>query len=1098
MPPTTPELAVLLQSLTAPTPENASSVSQIVSAHLQTPCVEQLSRILLTHPDAPVRNLAATLLRTHQTDHLEALPADALTNVTRTLLERLSCEPHTATRRAIIALFTTLSFTDQKLVLLLPPVVAALLSSPDPSFRAQAFLLPDVTPESLQKGLQDPEASVRHEALTAYANATLLPNPGFIQLLPSALKHATSTPVTDDAFPRLNALLYEALANLLQAPEFRPHFNDAFRHAVQTFAAGPVDAAGPAVEFLVYACEKKPRTIKKAALHDIAITEACRILLTEPIDTLNSSEDEVGRESRIFLAMRVLDAIAMKPELSAAVFLQGYSTVVKSMADPDSRTLIGCFNIIAALSDGCSAEITSHAEDVVTRVLSLQFEDRMNADARAASLDALTSVTKSLDTDEMPDEVTARIAGASLASVVKGLRHQVLGVRRASCMSLESVLGLFRNGELGGRAEEVVDALAALDGGSLAVEAVLAIGVLAENASEALVASPRFQVLLRRTVELMVSTASDDSLTTAAAYEAAGALVTVCKDVDVVNRLAGHAANGLDSDDPTVKQGALSFFAHLADSVGGSSVLVYGERVLKSVIESVEQQDMFVVPDEDGTLTDMNGDDDGVRDAHVRTAYLDEKTVAVGCMGAFATAAASDEFVDKLSSLPGSGSTILALLGKSAELADILTSHFHSEIRAPAFRACCRLSSANMRMRRRKPNTGFCPVAYTDRVLSIILEGLRDDEDLWVVTDLANAFSIFLEDIPPDTIVGRKEDIIETLDLLILSKAECQTPDEDEDPQDGIGGDDVDSLMESMGDVIEALVRALRGHFAQHFTSLLEQILKTLYGPNASGRSRGMVLGTVAGVLLFMCWERCPFPPPSMNDPAYEGALSASDELAAAAVPLALEAIRSADSRTLQRNAVFLLGVIFEHTRSSNTNVWARLPVALETLQQILLAGKSGNGALVDNAAGAISRIAIARGMPQETSYNRKTMLQAALGCVPLEDDPAENTTLARAIVQAADTGFEDFMLSEMALRVVSCLVTSVLMHVDTAGNRGKSRWVRSASDPNDEMVRLDDEECGKVMKILQRVRHVVGESVFAQLRLSDQDASVLAQAMST
>ena len=55
----------------------------------------------------------------------------------------------------------------------------------------------------------------------------------------------------------------------------------------------------------------------------------------------------------------------------------------------------------------------------------------------------------------------------------------------------------------------------------------------------------------------------------------------------------------------------------------------------------------------------------------------------------------------------------------------------------------------------------------------------------------------------------------------------------------------------------------------------------------------------------------------------------------------------------------------YEHTRGSKTDVQERLPAALGTLQQILTAGESGNAALSDNAGGAISRIAIARGMRQ-------------------------------------------------------------------------------------------------------------------------------------
>ena len=135
---------------------------------------------------------------------------------------------------------------------------------------------------------------------------------------------------------------------------------------------------------------------------------------------------------------------------------------------------------------------------------------------------------------------SADISDQCFARVISGLRHPALNVSRAACRILPSVLSLFKLHHASNYAEQLVDAIAALQP-ELATEAVTAISSLAKDASNPFVSSFHFQELVRRTVEIMVcNTSYRNRLDTTASYEAATALAAVSKQVDVVYLLARH------------------------------------------------------------------------------------------------------------------------------------------------------------------------------------------------------------------------------------------------------------------------------------------------------------------------------------------------------------------------------------------------------------------------------------------------------------------------------------------------------------------------------------------------------------------------------
>ena len=361
--------------------------------------------------------------------------------------------------------------------------------------------------------------------------------------------------------------------------------------------------------------------------------------------------------------------------------------------------------------------------------------------------------------------------------------------------------------------------------------------------------------------------------------------------------------------------------------------------------------------------------------------------------------------------MPEGGNSIFYLLGKSIELLELNETCYHSAMIGPAFRTFCKLATANIRMHELRLQTEaipFCSLAVIDRVFRKFLKEFCLIENPRLVMDLLDVFCECLPGLRIPLVVRLREEIIEVVASLMMQEARCQTKEDHKDEKKSScenredcshqfrdkqeaefeASQNMGRLMESIANVIEALVRLLRGHFAKYFPCLVHHILNTLDRPNQSPQIYGMMLGTITTVLLFMCWNRCPFPPPCVEDASHGLALSASDNLAAAAIPFALEHIFSAISPTIERNSVFLLGVIFERSTSSNTDVWEEVPIALEALHQIIVDGESRNCALAKRAVGAISRVYTGSVVLSIAPKYRVWMLKVVLDSLPIYLDP--------------------------------------------------------------------------------------------------------------
>lgn len=1154
-PPTPESLAALLQQLTTPDTTQLRLAERTLTSLQTFPTIlPPLSQVLTSHPTAAIRHLSAVILRRILPQHWPNLHQPARTSIKSTLLPSLTSDPSAAARRGILSLLATIARIEDTIPPDLLALSITLATSSSPAHRALSHniihSLSDALPihlvshlpshiPLLASGLSDPDLTVRLAALHAF-EATLGPasvsdTPAFdalAALVPRVVAVAADFPnPAEDNFARAACAVFDVLTLVLEipaAPNAKAYFSAAVEFALRLLANrdAAASARSAATEFVVGAVSAKPKTLRKNGQALDGVRVACGVVFENrafaacPRDFGHDEDDPDEEEvAAIQLSLRLLDSFARRPELSRLVFAEVMSVASRTFErvvgmQPSERdpNLAAAYRVIGAVCQGCSVEVTAHAQEVVKRLV----EGAMQADAgfatRARAIEAIGLACDALDADEMPDEVTAEVANAALSALLAGMRDPELFVRKHACMALEPVITLMTDdtANLQARVAEIIQALGGL-GVDAAVEAVMAVAVLAEHAIEVFSSSAMYKDVVEGIVHLMGQNAEADMMAKVAALEAAGALVSACKDESVIERLASNAVSCLEVDDPTCKQATYSFFARMADAVGGSVVAVFGVKVLTAAIESMTRQDVVFLKDEDeedgSAFANGLGDEEDEEDIsrgtfQVRTAFLDEKMVATACVGAFASATFTETYVEKISASIQTALAIRDLFAQSVPIIDDLTSYFHEDVRAAAHRAHSRMAGANAALIGKHPSLAFAGSEFVHNGFSRLIYGMKEDDDIWVVTNVVGSTSTFLGLVPPDVLHQHKASLLEGLEMLIAGEATCQLTDEDDSVDGGADedadGDEIGALIEAVGDVIEAIVHSLRGYFAQDFPQLLKKLLDRLYTKTGSPRNRGMVLGAVTGVLLFLNWERCSgFSPPAQGSPEYELAHSVTDDACAILLAPALTAIRSNESKTLQRNAVFLTGVIFARVRASKSEVWALLPQALGLFQEILSAGKSSDGALVDNAAGAVARILTARGAPAGALGDKKIMLQAILNTIPLEDDPSENTTIARTLVEIAQSRFEDIVQESALHSVVSCLVSAALIYREAQiMKKRRLRHDVTDTDANDLMTSLSEEEMFALVAILARIRQTSGDSWFEKLQLSSDDEQALQEIM--
>lgn len=973
--------------------------------------------------------------------------------------------------------------------------------------------------------------------------------------------------VDGDELCRVLIVVFDVFSMLAESgggAVMKPHFGEVFRFALDVAAPTgmPQAARQAAVEYLCSCLHSKPKTLKKAELVKATLHEAFRMALLyrrSDSDELVVDEgdgdgggdegedaDDEGEEVNGFdLALRLVYVVASRGELSRFAFGEVMGAVPQLFAgnlapfalsrpvsSPHHPTTVA-FRLIAAVADGCSADVTKHMEDILGRLAAGAVDASMPARTRASAMEGVAHVISALDVNEVDDDVRGRCAEACLNAVLTAMRDPSLAVKRNACIALEPVLDLFDDdGQV--LRDRVSDVLGALDGlgAAAAIEAVSAAAVVADKVGSEFVSSNAYRGVVEGMAVLMARTGDADVAARAAATQAASSVISSCPNWQVAERLSSLAIQGFSIEDPALSEATYIFFAKMADTHGGPVAFGFGAQVLQLAIASANREDVIFTqdPDEAGGLFggEAGGNDEpGGFDADdtmgsfgVRTALLDEKCAATRSIGSFATAVATKEFFELASSATGEAAAnaekIISLLTAAGSCLDPMVTYFHEDIRAAGTAADVAYAVAASKAPHVSPKLAFGPADATQRTVERLVHTLEEDDDVFVVTVALHACAEFCTAIGPSILVQFKDRIVLAIEKLVQGEATCQLSSDQLDDLEleygggGRGadgnddaaideGDDVATLIDGVCEAMSAMSRSLRGHFIVDFAKLLPGILEKLLSSSSAPRNVAIVVGMFADIFLFLNWKRCEnLDVPAPGSPEALATQSQVGELASRVFPVAVACAsgKRGSSKSLQRNAVFLVGVLYGATPPGANVVWNELPSMLQLFEAMITQGKEHDGALVDNAVGAVARVMNVEGLPANAVGSMRNALHLLLSAVPIEDDPTENSSVARAVVTVAKSG-DLGALEMMADSVVSCLVSAIVLSMEQEEALPTVRRMAIEADPNDKMARLSLEERGEMIQLLKEVRAKCGDGCLQRLRLDPEDQSRMAKVLS-
>lgn len=1151
------EVRQMLQALTVPDTQVVKAATSALRTHLKKPEAAGQLLALLTDPEPSIRQLTAIFLRKILPDKIKAASLEDVTKARASILASLASEQVAPPRSAIIALASSIaaaSKIDSEDGIQWPEIVQAALSSANDTSLQLIPALADSCPFALFAEM-DQLLIILRSALTEHAPRAIRayaacmkaacpiaadPFSKLIPLLPclaEALKFFAAANAASDDFAIIAADAFECcqLGTEIGGDTMKPFFADSVSLASDIFRfRGAANKSRAAVaEYLMLAASSKPKTTRTLEKMPEILRGICEVASEFRIpydDEEEFNEDNMEDELPYDVALRVLDSLANKPEFMQLVFRAAgaCATALLECAKKDNKQedrdnhTSAAYRIMASISEGCSVLVTEHAADIVPKMAEGAVSAVLSAAARTNSMYALSYVCEWLDTEEMSSALISSVGGFALNAIISGLRDPVKQVRESACSALRPVLNLcmLDGSTLQPRFSEIISALGSL-GPNAATEAVVAIGILAQNAPDEFVALDCLPDLVRATLVQMAQTGKDQMDARVYGFETAGCLVAVVKDNDVIEKLAAATVVGLHAEEPNIKRATFAFFARMADAIGAKVVIAYGVQVMKVALASMSRDDVEFTPEEDeangafgGLASAVTQDENqgqtieedeevGKGSFHIRTAYLDEKQTAIAVSGAFASASSTEEYVEAVKQNPQLAREIQTLLNEAAALVDDTINYFHEDVRAASQKASVRYAIANVNLSKLCPGLMFEGSEVVSTAIQRIAYFCTEDSDSWTVSATLSSAVVLCDEIPADVLAPYRQILVDALKVLIKGDAMCQITEDDADLAAILGDDDesaedISGVANGVFDLFEALVRNQRGLFADEANEIFRLMLSHMF--NSSSRNRGLVFGAVAGVLLFLSWDRCPFDPPAPDTKEYGKALVVIDTIAAQVLPLALDALCENKGMTMQRNAVFLTGIIFQRSRQTNNMVWAQLQRTVSLLDGVLKAAKEeDNTALVDNAAGAIARIVTASRGGGGPLGNTSSVLELLMSTIPMVGDPQENTTVARAVITIADRDYE--ALLKHVDKVVSCLTSATLLAITQRKEEETLRKVvgeRNENDENDQMARLDDAECNKVVTVLASIRRQFGDAPFAGLKLKPEDATALSAVLPT
>lgn len=389
--------------------------------------------------------------------------------------------------------------------------------------------------------------------------------------------------------------------------------------------------------------------------------------------------------------------------------------------------------------------------------------------------------------------------------------------------------------------------------------------------------------------------------------------------------------------------------------IGKKDSAVTAEQILLDA-ERHQQQQEDTNDDDEEESDDGDDDNDGMKpdqDAadvdNIHTALIDERAAAIKAIGSFAKSC---------------GDSFSHYLDNSFQAVLLLLEHYHFVVRrqvVPALRDMVYVlipeNAANVNLEALPKDKITALTKMLDILMEEYVSIMRNEYDRETVARTCECARSLIQQLGVRIIDKHINPLCESLLLLIKKDAECnRTVDSDDDDHDIVLGD-------SVGDVISTMAAAYGQQFEPYFRVFLPVLMRYMR-PNRDDEDRRFGLGTVA---------ECANAMQSAIEPHVQSI-----------VPYALAGIAQQEqSQDVKRNAVYLVGVLFQHAKQPMAQLVNKV---LQDLHPIFANQDEFDDPVVDNVCCTVAKMIMSYGDSLPLGLVVPTLLSA----LPLREDYME------------------------------------------------------------------------------------------------------------
>lgn len=1066
------ELAQVLDLLLAPDTVKIKQGSAIMKVFLKNPaCVQPLMVQIAQSPVDGHRQIAAVLLRRKIGTLWRKLPADVMSQVKATLLERLVAEKQRLVRMSIAALISALAKkivpdgTWNELMQFLLQCcksgetghreVAMML------FRALAENIGDALKPHLATmqsifigGLQDPSDNVRTEALKALGvlvmsletEEEVMAFRAVIPPMVAAVRQAVYSGNEEAA-----AVAFEAFDELVEveASVLAQHIPIVIQLMAEVMVTPSIDMniREKASMFVVQIIEAKTGKLIKHNLIE-PLLDCCFRLSVEPYADSFEASDMTPQK----LAVEILDALAFNTPKQ--LIYQRSMQHVSALLQPgqNDNNMKGGLVVVAVLAEGLSELFKDNLKQLIEVICACT--KHSSSAVRSAAAVAITQFSDFLQPDILSyHEMILPCVFSMLLNP-----NEILSVKKRVVVAIE-VFCEHMGDDLLPYVQQLMEMLVRLmqQGDPVIQECCInAIKSVAKAAKE------KFEPYFVETIKMMgqLMSQKEDALLAlrAKATECVGGIATAVGKARFGPYLPDFfrlAVEGTALECYQLREAAYSFFSSIALMLD-TEFAQFMPTVMPLLIATCASDDGLVVNQEDTDAfgnkieeeisdsdPDDEDDDEGMNRRvkfSIRSGALDEKIAAVETISTIANVV---------------GEPLVPYLDKCIEYMQELSEYPHYIVRKVVLQAFEEIFGL---LHTYFPNpeewtpgnaTKMHPRTelVVDLMIPVIISRMKDEEEKEVAAAACEALVVACKRFGLATIQDNIDDVYEaTLDLL-HERSPCQQAFDADDPENA-EHDEV--LIDSVTDVVGVLAQVVGGEFEPIFRQMFPNLVKFCQ-PHRPASDRSMAIGCIAEVT--------------------EAIGTRLEEYLPGVFTVVLAGLND-PSVAVRRNSAFCLGTIVTTNIPVVRQAYAQCLTALQPLFNIAGASERDKEQVMatrDNAASALAKMITAGAEALPLADVVKLMLSA----LPLVEDQSEAKYVYPCVIQLFST-HPDLMTPHIP--AVISIFSQVLGtdHVEEPVKRGMVMLCKSFAQKGGPQVQaviqaLPPERAAIIMQALQQ-----------------------------